>query len=196
MIRLSPRLLIATAGALAGLGAHPFHRAPGTGIEQLYAVHAGDAQAPRESWDAPLIQHCGYWAHFDYRSGRSAWPVPSAATVAELAAFGASRAILHSQPAAGDIFLQYTPRRRGFMHAGIVVDVIASGRYDARTPYYDLDTIEGDTDVDGRVAGGVTRRMTRRLSPASGDRFLRWAELETFDRVMRVVGARDGGRNT
>jgi hypothetical protein len=42
-----------------------------------------------------------------------------------------------------------------------------------------------------RRGGGIAMRGKRRLSPASGDRFLRWAELESFERVVRVVEATD-----
>src|ERR1700716_155700 len=109
MIRLSPRHLVAIAGTLVGLGAHPSHHAPGGYIERLHAEHASGTTTSRVSWDVPLIQHCGYWSHYDYRCEQSAWPVRGAATPPELAAFGTKREALHVEPAHGDIFLQWAP---------------------------------------------------------------------------------------
>jgi hypothetical protein len=194
MLRLSPVLLIATAGAFVGLGALPGDHGPGGFVRQIHAVHASDPTS-RASWDVPLIQHCGYWSHFDHRYEQSAWPMAGASTTEELAAFGKERRVLREEPAEGDIFLQYAPARGSFVHAGIVVAVLKSGRYDESTPYFDVATIEGDTDASGEIGGGVAMRVKRRLSPASGDRFLRWAELESFERVVRVATAMDTRRS-
>jgi hypothetical protein len=150
-------------------------------------MHASGAATSHVSWDVPLIQHCGYWSHYDYRCERSAWPVRDAATASELATFGVEHGVMREQPEAGDVFLQWAPRRMTFVHAGIVVAVLARGGRGSRAPYYDLDTIEGDTDAHGHLGGGVTMHMTRRLSAAAGDRFLRWADLESFQQVGRLV---------
>jgi hypothetical protein len=189
MIRLSPYLLIATASALLRLGAHPEDHAPGGPIDQLRTALPLDdepegVEPVGAPWDVPLVLHCGYWSHFDHRSERSAWPVAAVRTSPELAAFGAQHGVIHDSPEDGDIFLQYGPRQRRFVHAGIVVSVVAHGRSSRSTPYFDVVTIEGDTDQSGRLGGGVTLRVKRRLSPAAGDRFLRWTELERYDHYL------------
>jgi hypothetical protein len=208
VIRLSPRHLVAIAGTLVGIGAQPAHHAPGGYIDRLHGVQVSGAasggaasggpslrslrlcsgQDDRpESWDVAFIQHCGYLSHYDYVCERSAWPMPHAATAAELAAFGAERRALHEQPEAGDIFLQWAFHRATFVHAGIVVAVVARGGRGSASPYYDVDTIEGDTYADGHLGGGMTIRMTRRLSAATGDRFLRWTALESDERHARSM---------
>jgi hypothetical protein len=188
MFHLSPRLLIATAGALVGLGAHPAHHAAGGKIERLHAVQASSPETSPVSWDVPLIQYCGYWSHFDFRREQSAWPVRGVATAPELGAFGTEHHLLHEEPARGDLFLQWAPRRGAYVHAGIVVEVLARGGYGSRAPYYDLETIEGDTDADGQLGGGVAMRVERRLLAAKGDRFLRWTDLEALHEVASLVG--------
>jgi hypothetical protein len=57
------------------------------------------------------------------------------------------------------VFLQYSSRRREFIHAGIVVSVLASGRYTQHRSYVDVYSIEGDTDADGGRCGGRALRV-------------------------------------
>lgn len=192
MLRLSPRLLIATAGALVGLGARAEDSASGGLVARLRGERSTDEQPPPGSWDVPFIQHCGYWSHFDYRSESSAWPVIGPRTPTELATFGLAHGVVRDAPEEGDVFLQFSPRRQGFVHAGIVMSIIARSRYSASEPYFDVDTIEGDTDECGHLRGGLAMRVRRRLSPVAGDRFLRWVELDAYDRLMtrsRVLSA-------
>ena len=73
--------------------------------------------------------------------------------------------------------LQYSSKRREFIHAGIVVSVLASGRYTQHRSYVDVYSIEGDTDADGGRCGGRALRVRRRLLPSHGDRFLRWTAI-------------------
>lgn len=169
MTRLSPQLLIAAAGTFieSGIPTGAFFGPP-------------REDATHKSWDLQLIHHCGHWAHFDYPGGRTSWPLPLAESPAQLAAFGSSRDVMYDEPEVGDIFLQFAPRVRTFVHAGIVVGSLDAGRYSRNEPYVDIATIEGDTDEQGRLGGGRTMRVRRRLSSVSGDRFLRWAELDTF----------------
>jgi hypothetical protein len=183
MIRLSPRLLIGTASAMAGIGSHPDDHEAGTFIDRLRAGMAEAGESSRGSWDVALIDYCGYWSHFDFRLDRTAWPVPRLWSAPRLALYGEGRNAIRDYPEEGDIFLQFAPRRRDFIHAGIVVAVFGKGRFSPSTPYYDLTTIEGDVDECGRLGGGVIMRARRRLSPVSGDRFLRWTELDGYDRM-------------
>ena len=169
MTRLSPQLLIAAAGTFVE-----------SGIPDGAFFESPRDDAAHKSWDLKLIHHCGHWAHFDHQSERSSWPLPVVETPAQLGAFGSARDVVYDEPEVGDIFLQYAPRVRAFVHAGIVVGLLDAGRYSRNEPYVDIATIEGDTDEHGRLGGGRTMRVRRRLSSVSGDRFLRWAELESF----------------
>jgi hypothetical protein len=183
MIRLSPRLLIATASALVGLGANPSDHLPGGNIDRLRGEAVQRWTPAQRSWDAALIHHCGYWAHFDYRGGKSSWPLPAFARTAELARLGAEGGVMREEPQEGDLFLQYMPRKREFVRTGIVTEVV-EGWHSRTERSYDVGVIEGDTDAQGRLYGGMVAHVRRRLMPSAGDRFVRWVELEEYDRTL------------
>ena len=168
MLCLSPHLLIASARSLVGTGFVPGAPDPAPAVP-------GEARA---SWDLTFIQHCGHWSHRDPITGESSWPIPLGIDRADLPTFGSVRGILHETPESGDIFIQYGPSRKAYVHVGIVMAVLRSGRYDPKTPYHDLYTVEGDTGPFGQLHGGLTLRVRRRLRPAAGDCFLRWVELD------------------
>jgi hypothetical protein len=154
MIRLSPHLLVATAGALIDL-------------------ETGDD-------DARLIHRCGYWSHFDHRSRVSSWPVPLMATVQQLADFGRGRNVLAERAVAGDLFLQWSPAKDAFVRAGIVACVAGVGVYKEKSRYVDVLSIEGGGDDFWGFSVGPVRELVRRLSADSGDRFLRWTDLDRY----------------
>jgi hypothetical protein len=187
MIRLAPQLLIAAASSLVGLGEHPSEHAEGGLIHRLLAG------ATDGSWDAALVHHLGYRSHYDHRSDWSAWPVAAPRAAEDLGAFGARTGVLRESPEEGDIFLQFSPLRRIFVHAGIVVQVCTRAKINEMTPYFEVVTIEGDTDGHGRLRGGRTMRITRRLSPSSGDRFLRWVDLDQQFGALRLADESDVG---
>lgn len=143
---------------------------------------AGDAASvtpgTRTSWDLQFVQHCGHASHCDPRTGESSWPIPAGVTYAVLAQLGTEAGILHEAPEVGDVFMQYGPSRKAFVHVGIVMGVLASGKYSAKKPYHDLYTVEGDIGICGQLYGGQILRVRRRLRPQSGDRFLRWVALD------------------
>ena len=95
----------------------------------------------------------------------------------ELAQFGARNRLLRIEPQDGDIFLLFSPKACAFVRAGLVVQVRGRGRLTPGGDYYDVTTIEGDTNERGELGGGKVLRVERRLSTAAGDRFLRWADL-------------------
>lgn len=161
MICLSPQLLIATANAFVGVDRSP-------GGEQEGAL------------DVRLLQHWGHWSHYDVRSERSSWPIGGVTTTAELADLGKSLDIIRGRPEDGDIFLLRGLERRGFIRAGVVARVSNVGKYSETEPYFDVISIEGDSDEFGQIGGGRTVRIARRLTVASGDLFLRWVELDGF----------------
>lgn len=173
---LSPQLLIATAIHISR--SSPTYRQSPTdhALQQPAHLRARDPE-----WgftdDAAFIQHCGFWSHFDSDTLESIWPIEAGRSAHHLLCFGAAHSLVHTEPAEGDIFLQTQFGGESYVHAGIVVEVLATGRYDEAHRYFDVYTVEGNTDDCGRVFGGKTRRVHRRLSSALGDVFVRWADF-------------------
>jgi hypothetical protein len=203
MIRLSVRYLIATATALVGLGTTPQdvvvagaasaeqvapRMVPGDSAARVHPPTAAYLASCR-SWDVDLIHHCGYWSQLQLETAQSAWPLPAVRDAEELGAIGASLGVIDELALAGDLFLQYNPRQRKFVHAGIVTAVLRRGRYSPTSPYVDVATIEGDTNAHGGRRGGSVERLERRLSHESGDRFLRWAALMEYNERLALAGA-------
>ena len=172
MYALSSQLLIAAAGTMVSLGVDAGCAFGAEMSDEPAARGGGDL-----SWDLKFVERCGYWSHYDYRCGKSSWPIPRGMSINELGLFAVSNEILVDEPESGDVFLQYSSRRREFIHAGIVVSVLASGRYTQHRSYVDVYSIEGDTDADGGRCGGRALRVRRRLLPSHGDRFLRWTAI-------------------
>ena len=172
MSHLSPQLLIATTGAVVRSRPPALSLAPDPSLFQPWR------RAPKR-WtkDVALIQHCGYWSHYDARARKSSWPLPRLMTPNALFRFGALHDIIRETPEEGDIFLQVAPRTGMVVHAGIVVTVLASGEYSDVQPYFDVYTYEGGTDECARVGGSKSMRVRRRLFPEFGDCFLRWRSL-------------------
>lgn len=191
MITLSPHLLIATATAFVGVGDTPdgigapefvarLHEQVGRPDAVPFSVAAHDGA----NWDAVFVFHCGYWSHFDHRSDHSAWPLAPARTARKLGALAAERQVLREEPQAGDLFLQHSPAQRGFVRAGVVAQVVARRMGPDRRRIHDILTIEGGTGIHGELGGQQVLRILRRVSSRSGDRFIRWADLEPA-RVVR-----------
>ncbi len=190
MLCLSHHLLIAAARALVGTGPVA-DMAPTPALSGDDASAAPPSEHVRPSWDLAFVQHCGYWSHRDAQTEQSSWPIPAGITRSELAAFGTARGILYSTPDVGDIFLQYGPSRKTFVHVGIVMAVLGSGQFCPKTPYFDVYTVEGDTGAYGRLHGGLTLRVRRRLNPGAGDRFLAWMELGYAQQLASSLSFRD-----
>lgn len=172
--RLEPQLLVSAMSAFVGVleSARVIEPARWDGA---LAAMLGIPEGAR--WDAALVQHCGYWSQFDHERGESAWPIPEARTAEDLAAFGTERGLLRESPLVGDILLQFNPRVRGFVRAGVVAAVLGEGAWTPRRRYFDVISIEGGTDAAGRLGGGSVLRVGRRMSVADGDRVLRWSDV-------------------
>ena len=138
-----------------------------------------------ERWDLKFVHRCGFASHYDQPGRASSWPIPVDLTHDELAAFGAAERITRDEPAPGDVFLTYCEADKRYIQAGVIASIQGRGRYDKRTPYFDLYTIVGDTDETGRPGRGRAMRLPKRLSPAKGDRFLRWADCEANGGMIR-----------
>jgi hypothetical protein len=190
MMRLAPLLFIAAANVFSGLGDQPQDHAKGGFIDRLRCSAGGEAG--NATWNVPLLHYWGYWSQYDHRRECSIWPVPVRESASALAAFGARMGVLHEEPLPGDIFVQFAPRGRRFVHAGIVTAVEGSGRITRQHTYVVVRTIEGDTNERGERGGGRTMSLRRRLSASQGDRFLRWAELEpSYGQLPRELEVSD-----
>jgi hypothetical protein len=153
-------------------------------VDDAAAVDARDDSTPaadtqEAGWSATFVHHAGYWSHFDYRMGTSAWPLPATSNCTELAAFAAQHLVLAADaPEAGDVYLLWSPAKRMFVRAGIVLSRSRRLRYPSGRRYYECLTIDGDTADDGAVRGGRTAVVQRVLSPSKGDRLIRWPLIE------------------
>ena len=164
MSHLSPQLLIATTGAVIR------SKPPGEPLVPDPSLFPQWKRAPKRehrfSPDVALIQHCGYWSHYNPGTRTSSWPLPRLMTPEMLHAYGALHDGIRDSAEEGDIFLQAAPRTGRIVHAGIVATVLASGEYSCAQPYFDVYTYEGGTDECARIGGGKSMRVRRRLFPA------------------------------
>ncbi len=145
--------------------------------------------APGDRWDVALVQHCGYWSHYDHACDASHWPIPIVQTPEDLALFAASHALLRSQPIPGDIWLQFSPSRERYVRAGVVAGVMHRGRWKRRRFYYEVLSIEGDTGNAGELGGGNVLRIARRISPWHGDLIVRWADARQSSSGLQLAEA-------
>jgi hypothetical protein len=172
MLPLTPQLLVSTAIALAAW---------------QHQTKAKDAEHDRGSPDATrrvsslrFVQFVGFWSQFIYESGSSSWPLTGSQTMDGMTQFAVRHGVLASQPCPGDVFLLGAVRGKGHVLAGVVADVESAGTLLNGSPEFVCTTIEGEIRAAGsgnntpRIISGLVRR---RLSPAYGDRFIRWYEL-------------------
>jgi len=150
---LSPALLVATARGLVGR---------------------------RDSITATAFIHdVGHASHLNDLTRESRWPLPKVDTPDELWHLAEARAIGSCRyPTEGELYVSWSPTRRLFTHAGIVAMCVGVGTFKDGARYFLCVTIEGDTSANGSTGGGGINRVTRRLSPDRGDRFVRWVDLD------------------
>ena len=111
MSRLSPQLLIVTCNSLVAAFERRSRLMRALAVDLTFTPEIVDG-VPGKSWDVAFIDHCGYWSHFDERSGTSAWPVPEGLDVRALGMFGAEAGLLRDDPEEGDIpSLRLAPER-------------------------------------------------------------------------------------
>ena len=89
-----------------------------------------------------------------------------------------------AKPELGEVFLLRSPSTRLYVHAGII---LGAERFDAsgKEVRYECHTIEGNVTPTGCVGGDHIARVRRILSPARGDRTIRWTELEARETATR-----------
>ena len=182
---LSPALFLSGASAVLGMK-------DGTPARDASILSVLDAEVrlPAARGGA-LVHHAGYWSHFDQRNGVSRWPLPAPDVHdhhTTLARFAERQGILSdARPQPGEVFLLWSPARLRFVHTGIVLSVERLPRDPAaeRAPWrYECHTIEGNVTAAGGVAGARLGRVRRVLSPALGDRSIKWTDFDDGGEVM------------
>ncbi len=174
MTPLTPTFLIAAAASLVGVREEGGNNR-GRMIELFLN---GVKQPPGQPWCAAFVHHVGYWSHFDYASETSTWPLPSTASCYMLGVYAKQRGVLREAPEDGDVFLLWNATLARFARTGVVARVRSDGETPRGDPWFDCDTIEGNTDAGGSREGDGVMRRVRRFYPKVGDRFIRWADLD------------------
>ena len=131
----------------------------------LLAAASASAAVADDPSGIQFVNHCGYRSHLTLAAGRSSWPLPKLASCDALAAYAKAEGILEEDPVEGDVFLKYSPFHRKFVRAGIIVSVDFEYTWDGRSVH--LCTV-----VDAGFSRGCA------LSPITGDRVVRWVDLE------------------
>ena len=197
MSALAPSALVAAAGSLIGLRDGSVAR--DAEIRQLLGGYVAGRRRP---WASALIHHAGYWSHFQHRSRTSNWPLPRVRQVPDLAEYAAAKNVLSfAAPQPGEIFVLWSPAKQHFVHTGILLSVepiplyreddVGQAHRDRR---YVCSTIEGEVTSTGGFAGPHLGRVRRVLSPARGDRTIRWTELDARDRATAWASPRHPDR--
>jgi hypothetical protein len=161
---LSPAFLIAFAQAL---------------VDDATADPADGSAVSRIDSSAAFVHHAGYWSHFDHRFATSIWPLPCIGSCTELADFAAEEGILMADaPEAGDVYLLWSPAKKVFARAGIVVGRVRPVSFPSGRTGYDCLTIDACTTRSGSIRGPHTAVVQRVLSAEANDRLIRWPMLE------------------
>lgn len=184
---LSPMFFVAAAHTLAGLrNAHGRDRGPS--VEAMLRATGDDTNA--KEWHAAFIYHVGYWSHYTDLYAQSAWPLPATNDCNVLAQFAMRKGILAKDaPRYGDIALLWSPEERRFIHSAIV---IRAGKPQADfnfVVHFGCTTLDGNVHDGGRLGGAGIHVTKRSLSPDTGDRFVRWVDLDRRS-TLRFVATR------
>jgi hypothetical protein len=177
---LSPAFLITAALALVD-DVSPSEGAP---REMPAAALASRYRDSADGWSAAFVHHAGYWSHFDYRLEGSIWPLPATSSCTELAAFAVDHFVLRAdEPNPGDIYLLWSPAKKLFVRAGIILGRTKQQVYPSGRIGYECVTIDADTTLRGTLRGPCTAIVRRMLCPAAGDRWVRWPllDVETWE---------------
>lgn len=174
MINLSAHLLVGTATAFVGVGElSASERGPVVDL-----LCRGVGQPNDMPWSTAFVSHVGYWSHYDHGADVSSWPLPRTGDANRLCRIAEERRIIRREPAPYDLFALWSPARREFVRSGIIVTVGHHGVLPDGARYFECTTLEGDTNERMSARGNSTRRVKRYLSFETGDRFIRWLDLD------------------
>lgn len=172
---LSPAFLISAAFALVDDASAP---AAATSVAANPATSVA-VNPTAAAWSATFVHRAGYWSHFDYRLEASYWPLPATSSCEELAVFAADNYVLaDDEPNPGDIYLLWSPAKKRFVRAGIILGLTRQHIYPSGRIGYECLTVDGDTTVRGSLRGPSTAIIRRLLSAGAGDRWIRWPLLD------------------
>jgi hypothetical protein len=161
LVPLSPALLIACAcGRLSGRSPDPVVTCEASlGDGPLSVPSTGEVESIR------FINSVGTWALYDPITNISSWPFPRFPSVDALASFGRRAEILFDRPAYGDLVVVWSSAVNRFVRVAIVVRLL------------DVDGPEMRCLSLGAHSAGGRARLDE-FVPATGDRFVRWVNLE------------------
>lgn len=119
---------------------------------------------PRGARGAP------WCASFMFAAGRQslgvAWPCPRTASAQVLVDWAKEHGIFYTQkPQRGDLFVIYYPELGRYGHVGVITGVKPKT----------IDTVEGNTNIDGSREGYGAYRKNRTPNERYG--YIRWAEI-------------------
>jgi hypothetical protein len=193
MMPLSPALFLAAASALVASDL----RLPRRSKPEHAALDpdARDTHAPDDGLTtAAFIAHVGYWSH-RRAVGRSSWPLPLDADCEELGRIGLARGVLITgTPDPGAIYLRWSDRDQRFVQAAIVLSAMDVPPQAQGGWTYDCHVLEGSAELtrpeaaEPRIETTLHWARQGRLgcSPALGDRFLTWVDLNQRDESTRT----------
>lgn len=181
MLRQMPHLLLSTATALASWELHRNAQDPD--------CDRSITEPARSEASLAFVHFAGFWSHFAPDIGCSSWPLPECQRIEDMVEFAEDQGGIVARPLAGDVFLLASSRGDRHVLAGVisVVEQVTSTLNGGLT--FVCTTIEGELGAaDGGDAAScvpTARVVRRRLSPAFGDCFIRWCDLDA--RTSRPV---------
>ena len=144
--------------------------------------HHGQGQynatsAEDEAASVAFINSVGYWAHYDQRTRDSSWPLPHLESAGALATLGQRAKVLFNTPRVGDLVVVWTPGLARYTRVDLVAEVIRHRKTWVERQKTGVG--ERQDEVECLTLGAHCRgARAERFLPSSGDRFLRWANLE------------------
>jgi hypothetical protein len=183
MIPLTPSFVVAAASSLIGV-----REEGGNNRGHMIELFLREvSRPPGDPWCAAFVYHVGFWSHFDHRTTRSSWPLPATASCYMLGQAARQMEVLRDAPQEGDVFLLWNAQLVRYAHTGIVARLRAKGETPGGGPWFDCDTIEGNTDLGGSREGDGVKKRVRRFYPKAGDRFIRWVDLHERSLITEAV---------
>lgn len=156
----SPILLVAATQALVARPSLAVHRAH---ADSLHDEHAPNGMK--------LVQHAGYWSHYNARMGVSSWPFAPGINLTELLLLSERWGILREHGEVGDVVVRAPAGGEG-AHVGIVMHV----EHRVHLPGCEL----AQCDVAWEHRGWGDRpsaRLARAwIRPSVGDRYIGWCD--------------------
>ena len=174
MIPLAPALVVAAATAFAGAGEKR------KGPRRARIVLDDNSWPLLHDWPTAFVHYVGYWALYDGSADSSSWPFPMTMTCDQIASIANVRELLVKQANPGDLFVLPSPHTQAFDRIGIVATIEEVYPTPSEEDWvFECITLEGQLCATEGGEQRFVRRQLRRFNTHVGDRFVRWAELDT-----------------